>query len=256
MDQVQILLQQLRQNYLAEMPERLENLENLILSMERGGYCQETYNDLYRQVHSLKGSGGTYGMQVLTSICHPFEDYLSTIHSKSDVSAQGFANIALGYVDLMRQVSSRLEHKPDAELDIDLPLDQLRQRAFAPRYSALLVENSTTVIKLIGRVLQAHSVRAVVQDDGYQALGRALAEKFDLLITAQEIKQVNGIALITAVKLTQGLNQHMKTILLMANPALPNLAHQPDYVLAKDDQLHVRLHAILQSMTVSWAAQN
>lgn len=248
MDQVQALLQQLKKNYLAELPDRFDKLEHLVLELEREGFSDEIYHELYRQVHSLKGSGGTYGVHVLTSICHPFEDFLNSISKQTDLAKLGFANIALGYLDVLREVVQRVASKPDAVFDVDHLLAGLRQRSFEPKYYALLVENSATVIKLISRILHLANFRIVVQDDGYQALGRALAERFDLVISAQEVRYLNGSALVAALKLSQTGQHAPKTILLTANPPLQNNASQPDYVLSKDDQLSPRLHALLKTI--------
>ncbi|MBI3230779.1 MAG: Hpt domain-containing protein [Burkholderiales bacterium] len=248
MDQVQALLQQLKQNYIDEMPDRLDKLEYLVLELERDGFSQERFHELYRQVHSLKGSGGTYGLHVITSICHPFEDFLSSLDEKVDMHAIGFANIALSYLDILRDVAERLGKKFDTEFDVERLLSGLRQRSFEPKFHALLVENSSTVIKLISRILHQYQFRVSVQDDGYQALGRMLAERFDLLITAQEVKHLNGTAVIAAVKLAQIGYAPRKTILLTANPMPPLADYGADFTLNKNDQLSTRLHALLKTL--------
>jgi chemotaxis protein histidine kinase CheA len=62
MNAIQTPLLQLKQNYIAELPDRFHRLEELLFQIERDGYTPEIYNDLFRQVHSLTGSGGTHGM--------------------------------------------------------------------------------------------------------------------------------------------------------------------------------------------------
>ncbi len=248
MEQVQALLQQLKQNYIIEMPDRLDKLEHIVLQLELEGYSQDLFHELYRQVHSLKGSGGTYGIHVLTSICHPFEDFLSSLGENVDLAKIGFANIALAYLDILRDVAQRINKKPDAVFDVDQMLEGLRQRSFEPKFHALLVENSSTVVKLISRILHQYHFQVAVQDDGYLALGRMLGERFDILITAQEVKHLNGTALIAALKLAQLGHAPSKTILLTANVIPPTATHGPDFTLNKNDQLSLRLHALLRSI--------
>jgi chemotaxis protein histidine kinase CheA len=76
MDAIQALLHQLKLTYIGELPDRFDHIGNQILSLEQKGYSQEHYNELFRQVHSLKGSGGTHELHIITSICHLMEDYL------------------------------------------------------------------------------------------------------------------------------------------------------------------------------------
>ena len=64
MDQVKVMLAALRSNYLRDLPSHIDELEEILLELERDGFDLETCRDLYRQVHSLKGSGGTFGLSV------------------------------------------------------------------------------------------------------------------------------------------------------------------------------------------------
>lgn len=248
MDQVQALLQQLKQNYILEMPDRLDKLEHVVLSLERDGFSAELFHELYRQVHSLKGSGGTYGLHVLTNICHPFEDFLSLVGDENDLPNSGFANIALAYLDILREVTERIAKNSEAVFDVDKMLEDLRVRTFAPKFHAILVENSTTVVKLVTRILHQYQFRVAVQDDGYVTLGRMLGERFDLLITAQEIKQFNGLALIASVKMACVGHTATKTILLTSNTITTPTELGPDFTLNKNDQLSLRMHTLLKTI--------
>jgi chemotaxis protein histidine kinase CheA len=252
MNAIQILLLQLKQNYIAELPDRFHRLEELVLQIEREGYTPEIYNDLFRQVHSLKGSGGTHGLQIITRICHPFEDYLSTINEKSNLRQLGFGNISFSYLDLLSEVGGRLANGEEVFTDVEDILNQLRLRSFAPRYAALIVENSNVVIKILTKTLISRNFRVVTQDDGYAALGRALVEPFDLIISATEIKQLNGIAFLTALKLSNDINSHTKTILLTSNRSQITAKYQPDFTISKDDRLSVNLNIALVSIVAEF----
>jgi chemotaxis protein histidine kinase CheA len=230
------------------LPDRLDQLENLALNLETRGYVEESFNELYRQVHSLKGSGGTHGVHVVSSICHPLEDFLATINHKTNLRELGFANIVFSYLDVLRSVVRQINNDHDAVLDVESVLRDLRARSLQPKYCALVVENSSTVIKLISRILQHANVRVVVEGDGYIALGRVLNESFDLLISAHEVRQLNGLALIAAAKLAQPAQRSLKTILLTANRSLQTTQSKADFVLNKDDQLSTRLPAVLKEI--------
>lgn len=61
-DMLQEMRRQLRSAYLDELPERLDTIDNLLLVFEkRGGASVDEFNELYRIVHSIKGSGGPMG---------------------------------------------------------------------------------------------------------------------------------------------------------------------------------------------------
>ncbi len=246
MDAIQALLSQIKQNYIAELPDRFDQMEAIALQIENEGFTLDRYNEFYRLVHSLKGSGGTYGLQIIGSVCHPLEDYLNTITPKSNLRQIGFGNIVLSYIDLLREIGKRLQSKHAVFTDIEDILTRLSQRAFAPRYSALLVENSAVVIKILRQTLAPFNFRVAIEDDGYLALGRSLIEPFDLIISAVEVKQLNGNAFMTALKLSSSINSHTPSILLSSNASVSQSPCPTDFLLIKDHKLAINFRKALE----------
>jgi CheY-like chemotaxis protein len=246
MDAIQALLSQLKQNYIAELPDRFDQMEAIALQLENEGFTLERYNEFYRLVHSLKGSGGTYGLQIIGSVCHPLEDYLNTITPKSNLRQLGFGHIVLSYIDLLREIGKRLQSRHTLFADIEEVLTRLSQRAFAPRYSALVVENSAVVIKVLRQTLAPFNFRVAVEADGYLALGRCLIEPFDLIISAVEVKQLNGYAFMAALKLSNCLNSHTNSILLSSNSSVNQSPGSTDFSLIKDHKLALNFRNTLE----------
>lgn len=79
---IENLLNEICNTYLAELPPRLDEIENIILDFTRLESLEESYQNLYRKVHSIKGSAGTHAFHILTTICHDFEDQLSQHENK------------------------------------------------------------------------------------------------------------------------------------------------------------------------------
>jgi CheY-like chemotaxis protein/HPt (histidine-containing phosphotransfer) domain-containing protein len=248
MDTAQNLLLQLRQRYLSDIPERANELEELVLEMENSGITAERYNDLFRRIHSLKGSGGTYGAHIITAVCHCFEDYLSFTNFQENRPSPQSTKIALSFVDLLRLAADTLRNNPDNIAEIEARLADLRRRVFLPQYVALVVESTGTIVSIIRRVLKNYGCRMVLMEDGYQALGRALVEPFDLVITSMETPGLNGSALITALKLAVSANNTVKCILLTANQNLTLPNPEPDYLLLKNGKMMANLNAMVKSV--------
>lgn len=241
------MLAALRSNYLRDLPSHIDELEELLLELERDGYDLETCRDLYRRVHSLKGSGGTYGLHVLSDVCHPFEDLLSSLLERSELLRTGFTETALKYIDLLRQVHTTyaIGNEPGAELK--QTLHELRQKASKSLHSALIVEGSDVVVGMLKEVLKLQGYRIEVVDDGYLALGRVLAEHFDLVITGLETKRLNGLALISAIQKSGLRTNKTKTILLTATE-LKSTIDKPDFIIKKDAGLKGKLKTIVTEL--------
>lgn len=79
-DQALRLLQELRKSFLADLPERFDHIESLILTLLKETFPCPEYNiefeELYRHIYSLKGSAGTHDIALISHICHQFEDVL------------------------------------------------------------------------------------------------------------------------------------------------------------------------------------
>ncbi|VAW94061.1 hypothetical protein MNBD_GAMMA20-1362, partial [hydrothermal vent metagenome] len=98
-DKTQQILRQLRDNFLEELPERCDAIEDSILSLGNGA-DDEHFQRLYREVHSLKGSAGTHGIPAISTICHQLEDSLTTAQETITHEPERI-DLYLRYLDLI-----------------------------------------------------------------------------------------------------------------------------------------------------------
>lgn len=247
MDHVKAMLAVLRDNYLRDLPNYIDDIEQVLLDLERDGFQLDLCRELYRQVHTLKGSGGTYGMSFISDICHPLEDLLTNLIEYPDMLQQGLIETALRYVDLMRKACSSYSAHLEPGPELKLNLHALRQSMTKSSYAAIIVESSDVVIGAMRETLTEFGFRIEVVADGYAALGRLLAEPFDVLITSLENSRLNGIALISALQKSGSKIAKTKTVLLTTSD---HLDHQvkPDYLLRKNAELKKRFRMCISEI--------
>lgn len=65
-------------NFLVEMGEKLEELEESLAELEQG-FSPEIVNGLFRAVHTIKGGGGFFGLTKVSELSHVFEDLLMKV---------------------------------------------------------------------------------------------------------------------------------------------------------------------------------
>lgn len=65
-------------NFLVEMGEKLEELENGLAELEEG-FSEDLINKLFRAVHTIKGGGGFFGLTKVSELSHVFEDVLMNV---------------------------------------------------------------------------------------------------------------------------------------------------------------------------------
>jgi chemotaxis protein histidine kinase CheA len=231
MNEFDTLLKQLRDEFIAEFPERCDGLEEAVLAFEEGR--EGAFDDIYRRVHSLKGSGSQFGFSLVTSICHQFESFLS---SGNFTTEQLSLSYALSYVDLLKRMAEVVGQEGVSTQDIEHELDDLRKSSMPGRATVLLIEPSPSRRKMCQGVLAALGVRIVAQDRGMFALEQMLHEPFDLLVAARELPDLNTVAIVAALRESNGRNKNVPVILVSSNTT-PIPAHLAiNAVLARDAQ--------------------
>ena len=238
-DTFQQILLQMRNAFVADIPEKLDELDNLLLNMEKNGATHERFNALYRIVHSLKGSGGTHGLHIITTICHQMEDLLNTTDDGAKFSAQAIES-CLDYVDLLRVTTGLIENGAIEFPQIEKKLLALHKQTTTQPFRILIVEHSKLSTHIYLQTLASLPAQTVAMTDGLLALRRLLNEPFDLLITTNENPVLNGIALIGAIRLSGSKNRNIKSILITADQKIATKSKRAidaNFVILKDANL-------------------
>ncbi len=236
LDKAQQILQQLREDFLKELPERCDIIEDGILSLgnDAGG---EHFQRLYREVHSLKGSAGTHGIPAISTICHQLEDGL-TAAQETTTPAPERIDLYLRYLDLIHRCIEIARERHGNYAEIDQALEDIRRHGSAHRLSGLIVENSPAMTALYQGALEGQPVQLAVEQDGMVALNRLLRERFDLLIMGAETRTLNGIGVLYALRAANGINRHIRVILVSSSQRqgfAPKLG--PDVLVPRGPQM-------------------
>ena len=249
---MQTMLAGLRQAWLETLPEKIDRIETLVMQASQTGLLPGLYEDLFREVHSLKGSGGTHGLHIVSSVCHQFEDYLENFSRLNEQPMDAFAALALGYVDLLRQLQAQAMDENIATSDIEAGLAALARQAYGGhRTRTLLVAATPSLASLCAGLLDELDCKVTSVDDGMLALQRALHERFDLLVTGYENSGLNGAALIAACRLSEGPVRAMRSILMSSNPRHLDGkgCAAPDETVLRDRRFIASLSAAVKRLT-------
>lgn len=135
----------MRESFLDELAESCDRIENLTLAVERSPADRESFNGLYRDVHSLKGSGGTHGIGIITAVCHQLEKFLTEVAGATGFD-KTFAKRALAYVDLLRRIENPARAETQEYSAIEKDLEALRLSAPRSRKAGLIAESSSILV--------------------------------------------------------------------------------------------------------------
>jgi chemotaxis protein histidine kinase CheA len=235
MEQFQQLLREMRNGFLAEMPERCDQIEEGLLALEASPGDRETFNELYRNVHSLKGSGGTHGLVVISHICHQLENILAQF-SDSALADEATSH-ALAHVDLLRGVAERAHNEDEDFSNIYAELSEYQPKTQKANRTILIAESSAMMAKLCQKALAGHQAHVTLVQDGLTALEHLTRDHYDLLVLGKELAQLNGIAVVAALRLANHRNSQLPVVLLTSNLTDIPSHVRIDQVVARDKQL-------------------
>ncbi len=243
-DAITALLDNLREAFLEEMPSRIDAIEQEVMGLPES----ENHDELFRIVHSLKGSAGTHNLHVLGKIAHDMEDVLLSLLQQQQLHHHASLRLLLDYIDIFRDATAALLQTDTAPLDVDERLQALRQQVFAEKPNILVVEPSKMYASMVEYSLQSLAVNLTYVDDGLPALEHLLLNKYDVLISSMECPRLNGDALIAALRLTHNFNRDIKAVLITSRD-MGSMAEETgfDVILDRKAVKEGRLHEVIQN---------
>ena len=242
--QIDSLLTEMRNVFLQGLNERFDKMEQLTISLEKDN-DKEIFNELYRETHSLKGSGGTHGLPYISTICHQLETNLSLAESGialSDVS------IILAYIDLLRQVTEIYQQENKGFSIIELEIERLNALQCKEKMALLVAESSRTLQSMYKKALEKLPVQLTIVDNGMIAMQMLVEQKFDAVLISKELQLLNGLAVAAAVQNSSGKNSQIPVFMVTSSqqPIPEHLNIQA--VLFKDKLLPEHLETLVKQL--------
>ncbi len=107
----QKMIEKLLVKYLDELPDQLNEVELLLLDFNEAGFDR-----IFQIIHSMKGSSGTFGLNIVSKVCHQMESFLASARDNLEDVDSRFIDHALAYLDVL---SSAVQDHLNGENDED-----------------------------------------------------------------------------------------------------------------------------------------
>lgn len=237
------LFSELRAAYIDTLPDKIDEIELHIMALERSHNERDELERLFRSIHNLKGSGGTYGINVLTTACHQMEDELDHHSARID------HEVLLAYTDLLKEIATRAARGEKDFATVVERLAEIKRRRHHGRLHGLAVDISNTGMVVLKQALADYPVSLTFETDGLSALRRLLHEKFDFIIASKELHGLNGVALIGAVRLSEGINSNIHAALITSDRKMDRRWDSgPGRIIHKDTRFNDNLRAFVDGV--------
>ncbi len=203
-------LARLKAEFLDSTRDRLDEVELTIDKIVReDGNVGDLLHDVRLYVHSLKGSAGSYGLNLVSVIAHRLEDYLET----SPLREHSHWQDVIAFIDAIRGVVD-LGDDPDDDRQSEIlaALPSSAQREFTGqerRHVTILVVMPMGVQrKIVGSELAACGFDVSFCDSPMRAVELAVVLKPKAILSNIEFAGVSGLELsdvFGAIKLTRDI---------------------------------------------------
>jgi len=247
-------LLKMQAKYVSELPGKLDDLEDLCMAFTTGESKDVKLLALSHLVHSIKGSAGTFGVSIVSTICHRFEDRINEIKEDTPEEDRSFIDDALRYIDLIREAVGLVrENETDftaieEKLDgLALPVGTEPREAVRP-LSLLVADSARTTAVMLRAHLGDAAITVVGEDTDLGALKRLMDERFDVVVCGLGIGLIGGLGLICALKLSDGRSRDAMTVLLTSDTeSFQKTDPAPDFVLNRGPSLGQDLMSVLDT---------
>lgn len=196
------LIDKLRTEFLESTEDSLDLIEDTAnRSMEQGDDTGQCFEEIKRQIHSIKGTAASVGYPITSTIAHRLEDYLEGARDLTEglvsgigkycdeiriIVASGKEPPAADTAQLLRSLP--LSHRGD-DIDIDI-LD----------VEVLLVTPSKMIAKIVKNELMQCGFRVVRATGAMEAFQLAVRSQPDAMVFAQTLDELSGAELARAFK--------------------------------------------------------
>jgi two-component system chemotaxis sensor kinase CheA len=98
--------------YIFENNKMMEELEQWLLSSEQDGFTQESLNEIFRIMHTIKGSSNTMGFENIGKLSHTIEDLLDFLRGNIDLEydKKELYDLLLDGMDALNLETSKLQN--------------------------------------------------------------------------------------------------------------------------------------------------
>ncbi|MEF3254412.1 MAG: response regulator, partial [Deferribacterales bacterium] len=166
------------------------------------GQVKLGYLDSYKSCIVLSSKGKKYIIVIdevldrMVTITKPLPKSISHFNHFSGATIDANGNVAL-ILDPMYLIKDTLIH--NISLTIDKKDEKLKKIDYIPN-SILIVDDSLSVRKYLGKLLTSYGFNYVEATDGIAAIDNLRSRKFDLIITDLEMPLMNGYELINHIR--------------------------------------------------------
>ena len=99
--------------FVEEAKENIQALNNAVMELESNPNSKDAVDEIFRLMHTLKGSSATMGFNKLSKMCHALENLLDSVRSEKAKVTENLIDLVFTGIDRLNDVISDIENGGD-----------------------------------------------------------------------------------------------------------------------------------------------
>lgn len=184
-----------------EAQEMISEAEQSLIEIEKQQNIEENFNTLFRNLHSLKGAAGMFGLKKIEELAHHLENVLLSVNNKPSSEVLDYS---LNGVDALREMiegkSVDFERK-DFEGNSGLDSKGSTQRTGeVVRGKVLAVDDEVAILEGIKLILEEENFEVKIMQCPQAALEEIPKYKPDCIFSDIKMPKMNGLEFLSNLK--------------------------------------------------------
>ncbi|MDB2447021.1 Hpt domain-containing protein [bacterium] len=223
--------------------DEVEMLESHVLDLP--GKKQTDISQFLMDLHSVKGTGGSYGYLYISEVCHKIEDQIKNYGE--DKYSNEFSDFLLKQLDTIKSYIAIFKNTHERDtLDRVLVtfIENAQEKEKCSKPRILVCDTKKSLIALIRSSKLAEDYDLSYVSLGLNALSRTLNEKWDYLLLTNQLQDIEGTGILYALKSS---SKNIPTIIFISSDSNKKFTKglEPDHLVHVDRDLIENLEKIV-----------
>lgn len=203
------ILAQMKEKFLETAQEKLERLNEILQELSSASNQDPALHEEFRrEIHSLKGMGGTFQMPLVTKLCHAFEAFIED----ESVFTTELINASHTYVDRITDLVDSDDASDENKLVQWLDGLPKKGEVVVPAQetglpTAYVVSQNSEHLTVIDASLKQSGFHVICHNDPVSAFEDAFKDKPQLFVSAQNFTDFDGAELLRCLGAGKALSK-------------------------------------------------
>jgi chemotaxis protein histidine kinase CheA len=204
-----------------EMMNKLQEFEDILLDIKQGLLDDENINEIFRSIHTLKGTADLLGMLEVVSITHKVEDLLSEIREDNvdltDELCDLFIELKKFIVLLVDNLLNGIDLTSDTNelmITFEEELQRYMPKTQEEQKRILVLDDNFLTRGLIKKIATDKGFNVTTVADGIDGINKLKKHHFDFIICDIDKPIINGYKMLLEAKADDNIKDIPITLLV------------------------------------------